>query len=70
MLKDVQREIDVMKVLSEGGRERSKQIVEYLDSSVSRTQSGGWEVFILMEFCAGEFGGVLESLISFWHPKC
>ncbi len=54
MLKDVQGEIDVMKVLSQGKRESSKWIVEYLDSSVARTHDGGWEVFILMEFCAGE----------------
>jgi hypothetical protein len=63
MLKDVKREIEVMKTLSRARgpvgkdgktEEGCRWIVEYLDSSVNRTSTGGWEVFILMEFCAGE----------------
>lgn len=54
MLKETEKEIQVMKALK--GNDR---IVEYLDSEMkrleSRRESGpGWEVFILMEFCGGQ----------------
>lgn len=54
MMKDVEKEIEVMKALR-----GNPWIVEYLGSEVRRTpgaagQGPGWEVFILMEFCAGE----------------
>jgi hypothetical protein len=53
MLKETEKEIQVMKALT--GNDR---IVEYLDSEMKRLESRreggpGWEVFILMEFCAG-----------------
>lgn len=55
MFKETEKEIHVMKALR--GNDR---IVEYLDSEMRRLESRrdggpGWEVFILMEFCAGEF---------------
>jgi serine/threonine protein kinase len=54
MMKDVEKEIEVMKALR-----GNPWIVEYLGSEVRRTggsggHGAGWEVFILMEFCAGE----------------
>lgn len=54
MMKDVEKEIEVMKALR-----GNPWIVEYLGSEVRRTPGSaghgpGWEVFILMEFCAGE----------------
>lgn len=53
MMKDVEKEIEVMKALR-----GNPWIVEYLGSEVRRTAStaghgSGWEVFILMEFCSG-----------------
>ena len=55
MLKETEKEIQVMKALR--GNDR---IVEYLDSEMKRLESRreggpGWEVFILMEFCGGKF---------------
>jgi serine/threonine protein kinase len=55
MMKDVEKEIEVMKALR-----GNPWIVEYLGSEVRRTggaggHGAGWEVFILMEFCAGEW---------------
>lgn len=54
MMKDVEKEIEVMKALR-----GNPWIVEYLGSEVRRTpgtagRGSGWEVFILMEFCAGK----------------
>lgn len=53
MMKDVEKEIEVMKALR-----GNPWIVEYLGSEVRRTagtagHGSGWEVFILMEFCSG-----------------
>ncbi|KAJ9097232.1 hypothetical protein QFC21_004901 [Naganishia friedmannii] len=60
MMKDVEKEIEVMKALR-----GNPWIVEYLGSEVRRTSGGagkgpGWEVFILMEFCSG--GGIIDLL--------
>lgn len=64
LLKEVEHEINVMKLLT-----GNPWIVEYLASSVRRmdgptrnnpTGAQGWEVFILMEFCAG--GGIIDLL--------
>ncbi|KAJ9110497.1 hypothetical protein QFC19_001623 [Naganishia cerealis] len=60
MMKDVEKEIEVMKALR-----GNPWIVEYLGSEVRRTSGAagkgpGWEVFILMEFCAG--GGIIDLL--------
>jgi len=54
MLKETEKEIQVMKALR--GNDR---IVEYLDSEMRRLENRrdggpGWEVFILMEFCGGK----------------
>lgn len=57
MLKETEKEIQVMKALR--GNDR---IVEYLDSEMKRLEGRreggpGWEVFILMEFCGGKSAG-------------
>jgi len=36
-------------------------LVQYLGSSHTRTPKGGHEVFILMEFCAGELTNLPQS---------
>jgi AP2-associated kinase len=61
MLKETEKEIQVMKALR--GNDR---IVEYLDSEMRRLESRrdggpGWEVFILMEFCGGRFACTGEA---------
>jgi AP2-associated kinase len=66
IMKDVEKEIEVMKALR-----GNPWIVEYLGSEVRRTPGGagkgpGWEVFILMEFCAGE--STKRSTIKCVHP--
>ncbi|WVQ98884.1 hypothetical protein IAU59_006015 [Kwoniella sp. CBS 9459] len=52
---DVKKEIEVMKSLPP-----NPHLVQYLGSTHSRSPSGGHEVFILMEFCAG--GGIIDLL--------
>ncbi|WVF72036.1 hypothetical protein IAT40_006848 [Kwoniella sp. CBS 6097] len=52
---DVKKEIEVMKSLPP-----NPHLIQYLGSTHSRLPSGGHEVFILMEFCAG--GGIIDLL--------
>lgn len=60
VLKEVEHEIEVMKAV-----QGNPWVVEYLSSSVRRMEAApgrpaGWEIFILMEFCAG--GGIIDLL--------
>lgn len=65
VLKEVEHEIEIMKAV-----QGNPWVVEYLASSVRRMeatssssqgrQAAGWEIFILMEFCAG--GGIIDLL--------
>ncbi|ODN98516.1 NAK protein kinase [Cryptococcus wingfieldii CBS 7118] len=52
---DVKKEIEVMKSLPP-----NPHLVQYLGHSHARLQTGGHEVFILMEFCSG--GGIIDLL--------
>ncbi|OCF36453.1 NAK protein kinase [Kwoniella heveanensis BCC8398] len=52
---DVKKEIEVMKSLPP-----NPHLIQYLGSTHSKLPSGGHEVFILMEFCAG--GGIIDLL--------
>jgi serine/threonine protein kinase len=70
MLKETEKEIQVMKALR--GNDR---IVEYLDSEMKRLESRreggpGWEVFILMEFCGGEFASTFHERTNEVDSEC
>ncbi|KNC99838.1 NAK/BIKE protein kinase [Spizellomyces punctatus DAOM BR117] len=47
-LKDLEKEIHFMRQLN-----GHKNIVKYVDSSIQKARNGGFEVFILMEYCRG-----------------
>ncbi|TPX65212.1 hypothetical protein SpCBS45565_g05328 [Spizellomyces sp. 'palustris'] len=47
-LKDLEKEIYFMRQLN-----GHKNIVKYVDSSIQKARNGGFEVFILMEYCRG-----------------
>ncbi|KAG8913946.1 hypothetical protein FRC00_001233, partial [Tulasnella sp. 408] len=55
MLKEVQKEVDVMKVLR-----GHPNIVNLIDSASFPHSNGTHEVFILMEYCAG--GGIIDMM--------
>lgn len=55
-LATVRTEVETMKKL----RGFSKNIVKYIDSHASTLGSGGFEVFILMEYCPG--GGIIDMM--------
>ncbi|KIM32268.1 hypothetical protein M408DRAFT_326890 [Serendipita vermifera MAFF 305830] len=55
MLQDVKKEVDIMRILK-----GHPNIVNLIDSAWNRLQDGRFEVFILMEFCAG--GGIIDMM--------
>ncbi|KZS93011.1 hypothetical protein SISNIDRAFT_96449 [Sistotremastrum niveocremeum HHB9708] len=55
MLKEVQKEVDVMRILR-----GHPNIVHLIDASWNRLSNGTFEVFILMEFCSG--GGIIDMM--------
>jgi AP2-associated kinase len=54
-LTNMRTEVDTMKKLK-----GHKHIVTYIDSHASQLQGGGYEVFLLMEFCNG--GGLIDFM--------
>jgi AP2-associated kinase len=54
-LANMRTEVDTMKRLR-----GHKQIVKYIDSHASPLKAGGFEVFLLMEFCQG--GGLIDFM--------
>ncbi|GAM88268.1 hypothetical protein ANO11243_063010 [Dothideomycetidae sp. 11243] len=54
-LASMRTEVDTMKKLK-----GHKHIVRYIDSHASQLKGGGYEVFLLMEFCAG--GGLIDFM--------
>ncbi|GJJ13173.1 hypothetical protein Clacol_007424 [Clathrus columnatus] len=55
MLREVQKEVEVMRKLS-----GHPNIVKFIDASWHTLPNGTYEVFILMEFCAG--GGMIDMM--------
>ncbi|PLB46827.1 hypothetical protein P170DRAFT_448575 [Aspergillus steynii IBT 23096] len=54
-LANMRTEVETMKKLK-----GHKHIVKYIDSHASQLQGGGFEVFLLMEFCSG--GGLIDFM--------
>lgn len=54
-LANMRTEVETMKKL-----QGHKHIVRYIDSHASQLKGGGYEVFLLMEFCAG--GGLIDFM--------
>ncbi len=54
-LKEMRTEVETMKKLK-----GHRHIVTYIDSHASQLQAGGFEVFLLMEYCAG--GGLIDFM--------
>ncbi|KAF3308688.1 hypothetical protein TWF173_000808 [Orbilia oligospora] len=54
-LANMRTEVDTMKRLK-----GHRHIVKYIDSHASHLKSGGYEVFLLMEYCAG--GGLIDFM--------
>ncbi|PNS16293.1 Serine/threonine-protein kinase plo1 [Sphaceloma murrayae] len=54
-LANMRTEVETMKKL-----QGHKHIVRYMDSHASQLKGGGYEVFLLMEFCAG--GGLIDFM--------
>src|ERR1700760_1076104 len=54
-LANMKTEVDTMKKLK-----GHKYIVTYIDSNASQLKGGGYEVFLLMEYCAG--GGLIDFM--------
>ena len=54
-LANMRTEVETMKKLN-----GHKHIVSYMDSHASQLQAGGYEVFLLMEFCSG--GGLIDFM--------
>ena len=54
-LASMRTEVDTMKKL-----QGHKHIVRYIDSHASQLKGGGYEVFLLMEFCSG--GGLIDFM--------
>ncbi|GAD95001.1 serine/threonine protein kinase [Paecilomyces variotii No. 5] len=54
-LANMRTEVETMKKLK-----GHKHIVKYIDSHASQLQGGGYEVFLLMEFCSG--GGLIDFM--------
>ncbi|CCA67746.1 related to serine/threonine kinase ARK1 [Serendipita indica DSM 11827] len=55
MLQDVKKEVDIMRILR-----GHPNIVNLIDSAWNQLPDGRFEVFILMEFCAG--GGIIDMM--------
>ncbi|KAI0275268.1 hypothetical protein BC834DRAFT_965674 [Gloeopeniophorella convolvens] len=55
MLSEVKKEVDIMRILK-----GHPNIVHLIDAAWHRTSTGIYEVFILMEFCAG--GGIIDMM--------
>ncbi|KAK9453556.1 hypothetical protein V1511DRAFT_512852 [Dipodascopsis uninucleata] len=55
-------EVDTMKRLK-----GHRHIVSYIDSHASRLRTGGYEVFLLMEFCSG--GGLIDFMNTRLHNR-
>ncbi|RMD39503.1 hypothetical protein DV735_g5627, partial [Chaetothyriales sp. CBS 134920] len=55
-LANMRTEVETMKKL----RGQNKHIVKYIDSHASQLKGGGYEVFLLMEFCQG--GGLIDFM--------
>ncbi|KAN0059742.1 Ark- serine/threonine protein kinase [Thecaphora frezii] len=54
-LADVRREVEVHKLLR-----NQANIVHFIEASATALQGGGYEIFILMEYCAG--GGIIDLM--------
>ncbi|EPQ29681.1 uncharacterized protein PFL1_02901 [Pseudozyma flocculosa PF-1] len=54
-LADVRREVEVHKLLR-----NQPNIVHFIEASATALQGGGYEIFILMEFCSG--GGIIDLM--------
>ncbi|KAI0299776.1 hypothetical protein BC826DRAFT_1183794 [Russula brevipes] len=55
MLSEVKKEVDIMRILK-----GHPNIVHLIDAAWNRTSNGVYEVFILMEYCAG--GGIIDMM--------
>ncbi len=54
-LADVRREVEVHKLLR-----NQPNIVHFIEASATALQGGGYEIFILMEYCSG--GGIISLM--------
>ncbi|KAF8506521.1 hypothetical protein F5888DRAFT_1602375 [Russula emetica] len=55
MLTEVKKEVDIMRILK-----GHPNIVHLIDAAWNKTSNGAYEVFILMEYCAG--GGIIDMM--------